>query len=279
MDLETIPRFLSVFAGFLFLVFTALSLYFFNERVILIGSNSVLLPIIYLIFAISYPQNVYFSGVSVASLFVAWSIYYTLFSRKGFKELFMSGFLISIAALFDPHITLIIPLILFFSLRTASVNARTVIVVSCSLIIPFAVVFALRYFVFEDIDFLTDMYLKDITSIWLSGMSTKNSADIIKIVSLFIYLLLSVSYAVKNINRYKILKSYLFLRFISLLIITSLVLFFYPQSGEELMQIISIPASVLVLEYISSTEKPIRKRVGFLLVLIFMIMSRIAAFI
>jgi len=279
LDFESLTKFVSICLGTIFMVFTAISLYFFNERNLLIGKSGVLLPVVYLIFALSTPKTIYFSGVSVASLFVVWSIYYSLFTRKGDKELFISGFLISLAALFDPHITLLIPFILFYSLRFAGVTPRSVAVILGSILVPFAFMFSIRYLFFEDALFFGDIYLTDLKSIYYPSLSLKNVADIVLTLSLFIYLCFAISYALKNINRYKILKSNSFSRFISMLIFTSFIVFFYPQSGEGLTQIIVIPVSALVVEYISSTEKPTRKRIGYLLILIFLSISRVASFI
>ncbi|MFA6334062.1 MAG: DUF6427 family protein [Bacteroidales bacterium] len=278
-DFESLSRFGSVSLATIFILATAISLYIFNERNLLIGKNGILLPIIYLIFTVATPKTLYFSGVSIASLFVVWSVYYSLFTRRGDKELFIAGFLISLAALFDPHITLLIPLILFFSLRSAVVSARTVIVVLSSILIPFAFMFSFRYLFFEDAMFFGEIYLTDLKSICYPSLNLKNVADIVLTLSLFVYLCCSINYVLNNINRYKTLKCNSFSRFTSMIILTSLIVMFYPQSGEGLTQIIAIPGSVLVTEYISSTEKPTRKRIGYLLILIFLSISRIAAVI
>ncbi|MEN6618866.1 MAG: hypothetical protein ABFC28_05150 [Rikenellaceae bacterium] len=279
LDFESLSSTASIILATIFVVLTAISLYLFNERNLMIGQRGILLPIIYLIFAMSTPKTICFSGVSVASLLIVWSIYYSIFSRKGDRELFFSGFLISLAALFDPHVTLLIPLIIFFSLRSAVVTLRSVAIILGSVLIPFVFMFSFRYLFFEDALFFGEIYLTDLTSIAYPALSMKNVSDIILTLSLFLYLFFAVGYILSNMNRYKILKSLSFSRFISLLLLCVLIALFYPQSGEGITQIIAIPVSALVLEYVSSSEKPARKRVGFLLVLIFLSISRIARFV
>lgn len=278
-EVDTLSGTASTVLATIFILATAVTLYFFNERNLMIGQSGLMLPVIYLIFAVTSPNTLSFSGVSVASLFVAWSLYYSLFTRDGEKELFTSGFLISIAALFDPHITLLIPLIIFFSLRSAIFSARAVIIVLGSILIPFIFMFSVRYLFFEDALFFGEIYLTDLKSITYPSLGLKNVSEIVVTLSLFIYLCFTISYVASNINRYKILKSKSFSRFIATIIFTSLIVIFYPQSGEGLTQVIAIPGSVLVSEYISQKEKPTRKRIGFLLILIFLTMSRIASFI
>ncbi|OFY39690.1 MAG: hypothetical protein A2X18_09780 [Bacteroidetes bacterium GWF2_40_14] len=279
VDLESLPPDLSITLGTIFIILTSISLYVFNERNLMIGQRGILFPIVYLIFSITTPKSIFFSGVSVASLFVVWSLYYTMFSKKGDMELFISGFLISIAALFDPHVTLLFPLIIFFALRSAVVTPRAVAIVAGSLVIPFAFMLSFRYLFFQDALFFIEIFISDLTSIDYPSLRLMSVSDIIVTLSLFLYLMFAVSYALNNMNRYKILKSHSFSRFISLLLLCVLIVLFYPQSGEGLTQIIAIPVSVLVLEYVSSPEKPSKKKVGFLLVLIFLVINRISCFI
>ncbi len=279
VDLESITPTLSITLATVFIILTSISLYIFNERNLMIGQRGILFPIVYLIFSITTPKSIFFSGVSVASLFVVWSLYYTIFSKKGDMELFVSGFLISLAALFDPHVTLLFPLIVFFALRSAVVTPRAVAIVAGSLIIPFAFMLSFRYLFFQDALFFVEIFVSDLASIDYPSLSLMSVSDIIVTLSLFLYLMFAVSYALNNMNRYKILKSHSFSRFISLLLFCVLIVLFYPQSGEGLTQIIAIPVSVLVLEYVSSSEKPSKKKVGFLLVLIFLVINRISCFI
>jgi len=279
VDLESISRSLSITLATVFILLTSISLYIFNERNLMIGQRGILFPIVYLIFAITTPKSIFFSGVSVASLFIVWSLYYSIFSKKGDTELFISGFLISLAALFDPHVTLLFPLIVFFALRSAVVTPRAVAIVAGSIIIPLAFMLAFRYLFFQDALFFVEIFINDLTSIDYPSLSLMSVSDIIVTLSLFLYLMFAVSYALNNMNRYKILKSHSFSRFISLLLLCILIVLFYPQSGEGLTQIIAIPVSVIVLEYVSSSEKPSKKKVGFLLVLIFLVINRISCFI
>ncbi len=278
VDFDSISKQLSVILATIFLLLSTISLYSFNVQNMMIGRSFFLLPIIYLIFSLSTPSTLYFSGVSVASLFVIWSVYYSIFSKRGDKDLFISGFLISVAALFDPHIILLIPLIIFYSLRSSVVSLRTITIVIASIIIPFAFMFSFRYLFFQDAIFFGEIYLTDLSAIKYPSISLRNIAEIILALFFVIYISLAILNAVRNINRYKILKSNSFSRFISMLIFTGLIILLYPESGEGLIQIFSIPASVIVVEYISATEKPARKRAGYLLILIFLAMSRIAGF-
>lgn len=279
VDLESISRSLSITLATVFILLTSISLYIFNERNLMIGQRGILFPIVYLIFAITTPKSIFFSGVSVASLFIVWSLYYTIFSKKGDTEMFISGFLISLAALFDPHVTLLFPLIIFFALRSAVVTARAVVIVLVSILIPFAFMLSFRYLFFQDALFFIEIFISDLTSIDYPSLNLKNVSDIVVILSFFLYLLFAVSYVFNNMSRYKILKSHSFSRFMSLLLFCLLIVLFYPQSGEGLTQIIAIPVSVLVLEYVNSPEETAKKRVGFLLVLIFLVINRISCFI
>ncbi len=279
LDFESISKSVSIIIASVFLISTAISLFIFNERNLMIGHRGIMLPVIYLIFAVASPKTLYFSGISVASLFVVWSLYYSLFSRKGDKEMFIAGFLIAVAALFDPHVTLLMPLIIFYSLRSSVLTARGVAVMIGSVMVPFIFMFSFRYLFFDDALFFGEIYLTDLKDICYPRIGLKNVADIVLALTTSIYLVFAISNSLSNINRYKILKSNSFSRFISWIVFSALIMVFYPKSGEAFIQILAIPGSVLVAEYITQTEKPTRKRVGFLLVLIFLSISRIASLI
>jgi hypothetical protein len=274
-----LPEYVSVFLELLFLVLTAISIFLFDKRNLLIGRSIVLLPLIYLIFAVSSPNSVFFSGSTVTTLLVLWSVYYSIFTRKGDKELFLSGFLISFAALFDTYAIFLIPLIVFFSLRSILVTLRSVIILATAVIIPFALIFSLEYFIFGDSMFLLRVYIKDLSYFSFLDLNIKSVANFFKIIALFIFLFLAVKYSLANITKYKTLKSNSFVRLISLLVVNFLIALMYPLSVDCFTQINAFPVSILVLEYVSTKEKPTMKRVGYLIVLIFIAMSRIAVFL
>src|SRR3989339_1315581 len=99
IDTESISTTISVLTAVAIISFTAFSLYFVNEKIFSCGKSSSSLFLIYLILLLSSPETIFLSGATVAAPLFLWSLYYSMITKEGDKNLFMALFLISLATL------------------------------------------------------------------------------------------------------------------------------------------------------------------------------------
>jgi len=279
MNIGDIPVLQSHLLATFFLIITSFSLYTFNEKYIMAGRLSLFLPIIYLILALTSQKSLLFSGVSVATLLIIWAVYCSLNTKKEDQCIFISVFLAASAALFEPLALYLLPVVLFFSMRNIVVTFRTIVLASLALFIPFIFIFALRFLFFDDAVIFGQEYFDRLRFGNIFSPQIKSVSDIFFIITLFFLIIATIKDVMKRINSFKIIKSASFVRFISMIFLMSLTLLLYPDSGSWVMQVISIPAAVLIVESTGEIENSHNKRLGFLIVTIFMVVSRVSCFI
>jgi hypothetical protein len=260
----------------LFILFTALSIYRFNERSIMAGKNGLIVPLLYILFASSSSAYLSFSGISVASLLVVRSISFSLCPEKNDHELFLAAFLISCAAIFEPFIIYLIPCIIFFSLRAAITTARTVTLSLSGVILPYAITLSLVYLFKGELSPFISGYISGLSRVDFTYPGEGSTANVVFTVSLIVYLISASIHVLKNINRYKILKSSSFARIISVMIITGITSFLYSSTEGDMIAITAIPASFLAAEYSCSGNVKQKGRVALLIILILLVLSRIS---
>jgi len=279
VDIEDIPLLQSHLLSTLCLFLSSLSLYAFNERFIMAGRISLILPLVYLILAFSSSHSMIFSGTSVASLIVIWSFYSSMNVKKEDQSIFVSVFLATSAALFEPLALYLVPVAIFFSMRDVTVSMRTIVLTLLAVLIPFVFICSLRFIFFDDALIFAEEYFSHLRVEFILEPNVKSVSNIMYIIALIALILASVKDIFRRINSFKIVKSASFVRFITMIFFLAGTILLYPGSGSWVMQIIAIPAAVLIVESTGEHENSHKKRLGLLIVTIFMIVSRIACFI
>lgn len=269
----------SILLSLLFLLLTSTSLYLHNVRIYSTGKSSLSLVFIYLILVFSSRDSIYFSGSTIASLLFVWSLYYSMLSAKGDSELFLSGFFISAASLFDFHIVAALPFIMYYSLVSTSFAIRGLVLYLVSVAIPLLFALSLRYLIFNDLDIFIDLFWRDIVSFASPFLKLESVADILLLVFAIFIIYRAVSKIFSRINRYKIVKSIGLTRSLSMLILLSALLVLYRDIQGNFMPLLAIPASMIVNEYLSIEDLSKNRKVEFFIFLILIAITRVSHFI
>ncbi len=279
VDIEDIPLLDSHIIAAVFLIITAVSLYAFNERYIMTGRVSLTLPLVFLILALSSPLSLIFSGTSVATLFLMWSLYTTLTLKKNDQNSFLSVFLATSAALFEPLAVFLIPIAMFFSIREIAVSLRKIVLILLAFLIPFLFIISLRFIFFDDAVIFAEEYVRHLKAGAVLEPNIRSVSNILFLLEFIILLLTSIKSVYRRINSFKIVKSASFVRFTTMIVFLAILVILYPESGSWLMQIVSLPAAVLIVESTGENEDSHKRKLSFFLVTIFMVLSRVVCFI
>lgn len=279
VDAESVtPRF-SLFLSTIFLFINALSLYAIGLKLLGTGKNKFLLPVIYLIFALVSPRVLIFSGSSAAALFVLWSLYFTISAKQSDLHFFVSGFLISLATLFEPQLTFILPLIIVYSMMTKGAGARSAVLMLFAVAIPWIFMLSLRYIFFQDATLFAQLFADELTGISLFRFSLESVADFALMLFFIIISISSVAFIMGQRTHYKILKSMAYTRFIILLLFLVLMLFIYPHTRGTLSSLIAMPVAIVVNEYMLNYTKSNKHQIQFIILLILILVAGISNFL
>ena len=273
VDAESVTPRLSLLLSTFFLAVNALSLYIIGLKLLGTGKNKFLLPVIYLIFALVSPKVLIFSGSSAAALFVLWSLYFTISAKQGDLQFFVSGFLISVATLFEPQLTFIVPLIIIYSMMTNGAGARSAVLMLFAVAIPWIFMLSLRYLFFQDATLFAQLFADELTGISLFRFSLESVADFALMLFFVIISFSSVAFIMGQRNHYKILKSMAYTRFIILLLFLVLMLFIYPHTRGTLSSLIAMPVAVVVNEYMLNYTKSNKHQIQFIILLILILVA------
>lgn len=279
VDIEDIPLLDSHIIAAVFLIITSVSLYAFNERYIMAGRVSLTLPLVFLILALSSPFSLIFSGTSVASLFLLWSLYTTLALKKNDQNSFLSVFLATTSALFEPLAVFMIPIAMFFSIRETAVSIRKIVLILLAFLIPFVFIISLRFIFFDDAVIFAEEYMRHLKFGEVMEPNIRSVSNILFLFEFILLLLTSIKDVYRRINSFKIVKSASFVRFTTMIVFLAILVILYPESSSWLMQVVSIPAAVLIVESTGENEDSHKRKLSFLLVTIFMVLSRVVCFI
>lgn len=276
VDTESVTPRLSFILSTFFLAVNAISLYIIGLKLLGTGKNKFLLPVIYLIFALVSPKVLIFSGSSAAALFVLWSLYFTISAKQSDLHFFVSGFLISVATLFEPQLTFIVPLIISYSMMTKGAGARSAVLMLFAVAIPWLFMLSLRYIFFQDATLFAQLFADELTGISLFRFSLESVADFALILFFVIISFSSVAFIMGQRNHYKILKAMAYTRFILLLLFLVLMLFIYPHTRGTLSSLIAMPVSLVVNEYMLNYTKSNKHQIQFLILLILILVAGIS---
>lgn len=278
-DISQMGTSLSKSIATMLLVINALSLYSIGLRSLSTGANKFLLPLIYLLFVLISPASLRFSGASAAAPIMLWSIYFSISPKQSDLHFFISGFLASLAALFEPSLALIILLVLLLAFSSRGVNIRSFITLLSSVILPFSFILTIRYVLFNDALLFAELYLNEFINISPLDFSINSFADIVLFAALIVVLISSLWYIAQKRGNYKINKSRAVNRFSLLLGAIVVVLVLFPDNTSSMAPVVAIPVSVVINEYLLNYEKSNKHKVQWAILLSLMLVARISEII
>jgi len=279
LDTESISTTISVLSAVAIISFTAFSLYFVNEKIFSCGKSSSSLFLIYLILLLSSPETIFLSGATVAAPLFLWSLYYSMITKEGDKNLFMALFLISLATLFDFHSVVLIPFILYYSLVTSSFALRGILVAVGAILVPYILLFSLRYLMFDDTSLFAELLVTDLLSFSSPYIYLESVAKIVLIIFMVLIITRALISIFSIINRYKVVKSIGLVRNISLMLVLIGAMLIYRESQGMLTNLLALPLSFIIVEYLSLKSTNRYRRVEFFVLLILIVLNRVAQFV
>ena len=261
------------------ILLTSALLFFFNSRVFNCGNPSLIAPLMFMIFVLTPPSALIFTGSIVAAPLVLTSIYISLFTKDNDSNIVFSVFLVSAATLFDFHLLVIVPLVFYYSLQSSSFELRNIVIALLMLALPYVFALSARHLFFGDSGIIFDGVVNDFKRISAPVIRVDSVAGGILILSFVLIFWRSIIMVGKLSGTYKILKSAAVSRNISFLIVLSVVSVLYPAVQPGFFFLISIPFSLIVSEYVTHESTTSNRRVEFLVLLILIAMSRLSVLI
>ena len=258
------------------ILLTSALLYIYNDKVFNCGNPSVTAPMIFVIFVLTPPTTLVFSGSFLAAPLVLSSIYLSLFTKDNDKNIVLSVFLISAATLFDFHLLVVVPLIFYFSLQSSSFELRNIVIAVLMFALPYVFTISARHIFYGDSGLIIDGIISDFRGISAPVIKIDSVAGGILNLSFMLVFLRSIMMVERLSGTYKILKSAGVSRNIAFLVVLSIVSVLYPAIQPGLFFLISIPFSLIVSEYVTHESTSSNRRVEFLVLLIMIAVSRIS---
>ncbi len=279
LDIESISTTISVLIAVAIISFTAFTLYIVNEKIFSCGKSSSSLFLIYLILLLSSPETIFFSGATAAAPLFLWSLYYSMITKDGDKNLFMALFLISLATLFDFHAVVLLPFILYYSLITSSFALRGVLVAVGAVLVPYVLIFSFRYLMFDDTSLFAELLVSDFLSVSPPYIKLESVAKIVLVIFLVLIISRSLISIFSIISRYKVVKSIGLVRNITVMLVLIATMLVYRESQGMLTNLLAMPLSFIIVEYLSLKSTNKYRRVEFLVLLIIIVLNRVAQFV
>lgn len=260
-------------------IITSVILYFFNSRVFSCGRPFSTAPLIFFIFVLTPETSLVFTGTTIATPLVLYSLYISLFTKDNDRNLVLSVLLVSVATLFDPHLIPVVPLILYYSLRTSSFDLRNIVISVIMVVLPYVFIISLRHLFYDDNGDVINQVFTDLKAISAPGILVDSLAGLLLVFTFVLIFYRSAVMVGKVSGTYKIIKSASVSRNVVLMILLSLVTFFYPETQPAFFYIISLPLSLIVAEYITHGTTSAEKRAEFFVLLIMIALNRVTAFL
>ncbi len=279
VDFEAFPEWVSIICSLVSLIIVSSSLYYLNERFLAVGKRVTMLPALYLVIALISPQTIYFSGSTIASFWLVWSLYHSLNSSKSETSLFLTSFFVSISAIFEPLFIWLLPIPLIFSFSGRVFNMRDFVMVLIAAILPFVFLFSGRYLLFDDASLYGHFYIDKLAKVGTDFTLEIKIVDYVLFGTMGILLLLALREVFSKLFNYKITKSKGFNRTLAVLIFCLAVMLFYPGIRSFFGAVIALPLSILFAELISVDRRGVMGRIVFLIFLILIVLSRISDFL
>lgn len=256
--------------------YTAAILYMVNEKHINTGKSSMTLIMIYFILLMSESDTIFFSGSSIAAPLFLWALISTINSGNDNREIFKAGFLISTATLFDYHLVVMIPFILYYSLVNRSFALRSLVISLISVILPYLIIASVRHILFSDASLFLSMIWEDITNISAPSFNPENVAGIVILLFSTALTYRVITSIISKLNSYKTIKYLALMRLMVISLIILCIILFYENLGGRFMTLLSIPGAYLINEYLFMDSKAKNKRAELLVILVLLAVQRLS---
>ncbi len=248
----------SIFVGFVFVLFQAFLLIQFNKKYILINYRTYLPAFFYILISSSFIPLQRFNPVLIGTIFIFLSLNY-IFSiyrvEYALNKLYLAGFFISIASLFW------IPFAVFFIVIWISLSVlrpfigREWIVSILGFLTPYLFVFVFYFVAFD----LSEMALL-VENIKAGFSFVKEFSNIHLAYYLFygflFFIIVNASYVlVVNFQKKKIRTRKYFVINLWVFVFCLVLFFFFKNVSFEIIYLISIPVSFLLTNYFYTIKK------------------------
>lgn len=278
-DISQMGESLSRYIATMLLIANAISLYAIGLKRLTTGANKFLLPVIYLLFVMISPASLKFSGAAAAAPLVLWSLYFSVSSKQSDLHFFISGFLASIAALFEPTLGLLVLLAVSMAFYSRGVNARSLVMMLTSVFLPLIFVISIRHLLFDDALLFAELYFEEFINISPLEFTIKSFADLVLYVAISIVLISAIWHIFQKMRGYKIEKARAISRFTLMLLTIIIVVFLFPVNSLSIAPVISIPVSVVINEYLLNYDKSNKHKIQWIILLALMLVARISEII
>ena len=273
---------LSYILSVVFLILTAVSIYSFN-MMYTTGINY-LLPVLYIFLALYNQRAIFFSPLHIVALLLIWSLAFSAKYRDAVQNLsdnYLSFFLFGTASLFFPPLVWIFPLITLVNYRASEEKFKYVFTSLLGLFTPLVMVSAICY-IFGGKELLSSLG----ASFW-SSMSTLGrygldftTVEIVALLVIITFALISTFHVLRNLNRYKIIHSNTSIRIIFFAILITLVFaVFITDNHDPYGVVLFVPVSLILFEYLSSPKNNKGAMIFYFMVSGLAIISRIIVFV
>ena len=257
---------------------TAAIIYILNFRYFNIGKSSSVLVFLYLIFLLSSPKTIFFTGNTIAAPLFLLSLFFTFDSTNEHINIFYAGALISGATLFDFHLFALIPFIIYYSLIKSSFSFRSIIMFLSATILPYLFVFSIRYILFEDASLFAQIIWSNISSISAPHLNIDSVANVC-LISFSLFISYRAIYSITNkLSNLKSIKANALIRFIVTALVFAAIMLLNRDVQGEFMTLLAIPIAYILNEYLTSKNTDKNKRGEFLVLLIILALTRVAEF-
>ena len=281
VDIEQIPHTFSLIAGIVLFVLTIMSVYCVSESIFASARRSEIISLMYALIVLINPSAILFSGVSLASLAMVWSIYFMIRSKNNSSAIFISPFLASVASLFSPYIIFAVPILMFFVLNLRSPDMRSIAVSFAGALFPYIFVFSLRYIFFDDSAIFAELLRAELMNFSMPKIKAASIPEILQIILLIVVALNSARSVIKSLRFYRTEESLVLSKMIILLLLLVLVNAVYSNTYSSYMAFIALPMAFIVCEYVNpiGDNRSKIRGVDMLILLLVIFMNRVNLFI
>jgi hypothetical protein len=285
-EIVTGDNLISSAIALIFLTAIAVSLYYINDSFFLMANESRILPLIYLILALSNPSAVFFSKYHIMAFLLLWAFYfnvrYTVEEEKKINSLFLAFLLFSTASLFFP-VLIWIPVVLFFTdiIYSKEYFFKYLIVFVAAMAIPYIYFFSIRYIFFDaQVAEFFSVYGKIVSDFNIDFSNSYKISYLFMLGVIAVVSLRSLFFILKRRSSYNVASARAFNQGVIFLSILLLLGLLYSSSMHSLYQlVVYIPISLMIFAFINHKDSKSHAKAFIILMILSIAICRISYFI
>ncbi len=276
LDLSFCDNWYNTISVCLSLAFSALitfSAYILYEKVASYTFSFKYIALFLLLFIYSNPASIYFSPIFVASLALLWAQTSYINSKK-----FLSMFLVSFSAICYAPLIWAIPLVFILALIQQQNFLKNLIIILTGLICPFVYLLAFRFFMFSDLSFFIDEYIREATTVKL--FYSLNFSVLFQLACIVIISLIVITRILMRFNRFKVFnRDVLKIEMVALLINTTIFFIFSSKNSFPLVILLAPSWAFIYSFYLINIEGNKRSYVEMILIISAFFIARLSYFV